>query len=794
MASLYNLARMTTATTGTGTITLGSAVGGFRTFAEAGATDGQTVSYGIRDGANSEVGRGVYTSSGTTLTRSVLISTNANSAINLSGAAEVFISALAEDLNAIEDQAARTAAMVANVKDYGAVGDGSTDDTTAIQAAIDSFGTGGVLATANGGILYFPPGLYKVTAGTLIEQTGVRVIGASQDATKIVVAANLGTAAVFEWDQTNSGYSQVGCGAENLRIDMAGYTGHGVWMHKAYDGVTLTNVYVDNVADAYNGFRLEEDSGVTDQISQTITMTNCIAIHQNATADEPLFYLQNVQEGLLQSCKAFGTYEANGKATCYPFELIDCRGIVMTKCSAAFADRHGIYIRTSTRVSSGITIVGTTFETIDGAILASGGVNGEVSNLRVINPRVEGTVAHANGAIDLNKVYRSHLETNSLTVNLDADCVRVVVESYDDTQVTDAGTQTTLIGFANGIHANYRVAPAIYSNNLIASNTGLKALDTDSSHVLAFVPGSNLSADRTLTLTTGDANRTLDLSAGSATISAYGATLIDDADAATARATLSVREVLTANRTYYVRTDGSDSNTGLVDSAGGAFLTIQKAIGTLYAIDLNGYNVTISLGTSVGGAISASGRFIGKGTITINGADSTAANHVLTSVYCSSGSALTFSHVQFTNPSWRALEVYSGAVVKLSTGCDFGAASNAQITVDGAGSQLYIAETYTISGGGTRHYNVNNNGYAVKEAGASYTITVSGTPAFSGQFAYTEAGGIISLYNTTFSGAATGQRHYVGMLSSINTFGGGASFFPGNSAGTVDAAKFGVFA
>lgn len=38
-----------------------------------------------------------------------------------------------------------------NVKDFGAVGDGTTDDTVAIQAAIDSCGTGG-------GIVYFPPG------------------------------------------------------------------------------------------------------------------------------------------------------------------------------------------------------------------------------------------------------------------------------------------------------------------------------------------------------------------------------------------------------------------------------------------------------------------------------------------------------------------------------------------------------------------------------------------------------------------------------------------------------------
>lgn len=100
MSLLYNLARMTTATTGTGTITLGSAVSGFLTFTQAGVTDGQTVSYGIADGANSEVGTGVYTASGTTLTRSVTRSTGAgnNTAISLSGAAQVYITARAEDI------------------------------------------------------------------------------------------------------------------------------------------------------------------------------------------------------------------------------------------------------------------------------------------------------------------------------------------------------------------------------------------------------------------------------------------------------------------------------------------------------------------------------------------------------------------------------------------------------------------------------------------------------------------------------------------------------------------------
>jgi uncharacterized membrane protein len=61
------------------------------------------------------------------------------------------------------------------------------------------------------------------------------------------------------------------------------------------------------------------------------------------------------------------------------------------------------------------------------------------------------------------------------------------------------------------------------------NNTGLKIKDTDASHVLSIVPGSNLTADRTLTITSGDANRTLDISADNVTISSTAATLLDDA-------------------------------------------------------------------------------------------------------------------------------------------------------------------------------------------------------------------------------------------------------------------------
>lgn len=69
-------------------------------------------------------------------------------------------------------------------------------------------------------------------------------------------------------------------------------------------------------------------------------------------------------------------------------------------------------------------------------------------------------------------------------------------------------------------------------------NTGLHILDTDASHDVIIAPGSNITADRTFTLTTGDADRTLDISAGSVTISVAGAALIDDANAAAQLTTL----------------------------------------------------------------------------------------------------------------------------------------------------------------------------------------------------------------------------------------------------------------
>ncbi len=71
-----------------------------------------------------------------------------------------------------------------DVRDFGAIGDGITDDTAAIQSAIDA---------CNGGVVYFPPLPFKITDTLLLTKHHVSLLGDGASHTSDVAITITGT-------------------------------------------------------------------------------------------------------------------------------------------------------------------------------------------------------------------------------------------------------------------------------------------------------------------------------------------------------------------------------------------------------------------------------------------------------------------------------------------------------------------------------------------------------------------------------------------------------------------------
>jgi hypothetical protein len=100
---------------------------------------------------------------------------------------------------------------VYNVKAFGAKGDGTTDDTAAIQAAVTA-------ASVAGGVVRIPVGTYLVTNTITIAEPGVRIVGDGYTGSYgSTIKFNPATANVcFDFIHSNAAVPLFGCGIEHV--------------------------------------------------------------------------------------------------------------------------------------------------------------------------------------------------------------------------------------------------------------------------------------------------------------------------------------------------------------------------------------------------------------------------------------------------------------------------------------------------------------------------------------------------------------------------------------------------
>jgi hypothetical protein len=204
---LFSRVKVATATTGTGTITLGAAQTSFLTFAGGGVANGNQVSYLIEDGTAWEIGTGTYTASGTTLSRTVILSSNANAAINLSGTAVVSLTALPTDIVTLDGTQTLTAkTLTSPAISGGTVNNASVGATTASTGAFTTL-------TATAGTLD------NISVGATTRSTGAfTTLTANSNATFTGGEGTFGIGAVNSSASLNLNNTTVAVDSKAVRI------------------------------------------------------------------------------------------------------------------------------------------------------------------------------------------------------------------------------------------------------------------------------------------------------------------------------------------------------------------------------------------------------------------------------------------------------------------------------------------------------------------------------------------------------------------------------------------------
>ena len=245
----------------------------------------------------------------------------------------------------------------------------------------------------------------------------------------------------------------------------------------------------------------------------------------------------------------------------------------------------------------------------------------------------------------------------------------------------------------------------------------------------------------------------------------------------------------------YVRTDGNDTNDGSANTSGKAFATIAAAIAKgVSGFALSNTTLTIQLGNA--GTYAAPLSYPAAAvSILIQGDQAAQSSYIISGSGPVAGSsgvlAVSIANVAFngvtlqnTGTTNHTINTNSAGVVTLTyTTVAVTVGSNPfNHILSGSGGLVVIGAGCIFSGSMNGLINAIGGSITIKPV----TVTISGTPSyFISVFGASVCGTINIATGAGFSGNALGTRYAVSLNGVINTFGAGATFLPGNSAGTT---------
>jgi hypothetical protein len=317
---------------------------------------------------------------------------------------------------------------VFNVKDYGAIGNGVADDTTAIRNTLTAVGASG----ERGSTVYFPGGIYVTTGTITVNDTALTFRGPGMGAALInPTSTNI---PVFQLTAGNefitfrdldigtitaqvAGSSFIDTnGAHNVLIDRVNMFGwfYGIYIRGASGKVTVSNVQLkDGVATTGVGVYIDNSTATDVNLGPWVMVTN-------ATGAKPLAGV------LIKACGGFSLNNVTVNNTTHGIQLYPSSGALVqygriTDCVFDLTGTNGAYIYTPTQASPGqvrsIKFIGCLFSNANVAgigygVTLEGASNGVMDDVSFDSCRIFG-----NGRHGINYLFGSNIRVNGSTIS-----------------------------------------------------------------------------------------------------------------------------------------------------------------------------------------------------------------------------------------------------------------------------------------------------------------------------------------------------------------------------------------